>query len=77
MIDFMYTMGAIRYHVSNDNWVACTYMKKPTSRQVQCLLATNFSSINIDKYDKSGYTSKSGVFQSGDEESLEKFLKRN
>jgi hypothetical protein len=77
MFDFMNTMGAIRYHTSKDGWVACSYLKNPTSRQIHSILATNFSSINIDKYDKSGHSMKSGVFSSGDEASLEKFLKRN
>ncbi len=77
MLDFMYTMGAMRYHVANDGWVACSYMKKPTIRQVRCILSTNFSSLNIDKYDKSGNSMKSGVFKSGEESNLDKFLNRN
>ncbi len=77
ILDFMYTMGAMRYHVSNDGWVSCSYMKKPTIRQVRCILSTNFSSVNIDKYDKSGNAMKSGVFSSGEESDLDKFLNRN
>jgi len=77
MLDFMSTMGSIRYHKSSDEEIIMSYIKKPTTAQIRTILSSTWDKIYIDKYSPSGYSIKHLSAESYEDYEVDKFLRKN